>query len=227
MVKRFVSLLSAEAGNYEKIIKKIEAQNYNELHFDIMDGHFVKNFAFGPGLIKSLRKITKLPFQAHLEIENPGEYIDMFIECGCDIITLHPQTCKIEKKLKYLRAKNIITSVFADSTIFFPVRKKPLCAITTASERELKPGEYKEIKVDTEDHVTIMFKFEDNIKGVLIAAQVCPGRKQFIEWEINGSEKSLNWNGEEPNSLWVGHRSAITLKSPSFLPLKKDIESRS
>ena len=147
MVKRFVSLLSAEAGNYEKIIKKIEAQNYNELHFDIMDGHFVKNFAFGPGLIKSLRKITKLPFQAHLEI-----------------------------------------------------------------------------KVDTEDHVTIMFKFEDNIKGVLIAAQVCPGRKQFIEWEINGSEKSLNWNGEEPNSLWIGHRSAITLKSPSFLLLKKVIE---
>ena len=189
MVKRFVSLLSAEAGNYEKIIKKIEAQNYNELHFDIMDGHFVKNFAFGPGLIKSLRKITKLPFQAHLEIENPGEYIDMFIECGCDIITLHPQTCKIEK--------------------------------------ELKPGEYKEIKVDTEDHVTIMFKFEDNIKGVLIAAQVCPGRKQFIEWEINGSEKSLNWNGEEPNSLWVGHRSAITLKSPSFLLSKKVVESRS
>lgn len=117
MVKRFVSLLSAEAGNYEKIIKKIEAQNYNGLHFDIMDGHFVKNFAFGPGLIKSLRKITKLPFQAHLEIENPGEYIDMFIECGCDIITLHPQTCKIEKELKYLRAKNIITSVAIDPDI--------------------------------------------------------------------------------------------------------------
>lgn len=117
MVKRFVSLLSTEAGNYEKIIKKIEAQNYNGLHFDIMDGHFVKNFAFGPGLIKSLRKITKLPFQAHLEIENPGEYIDMFIECGCDIITLHPQTCKIEKELKYLRAKNIITSVAIDPDI--------------------------------------------------------------------------------------------------------------
>ena len=117
MVKRFVSLLSAEAGNYEKIIKKIEAQNYNGFHFDIMDGHFVKNFAFGPGLIKSLRKITKLPFQAHLEIENPGEYIDMFIECGCDIITLHPQTCKIEKELKYLRAKNIITSVAIDPDI--------------------------------------------------------------------------------------------------------------
>jgi ribulose-phosphate 3-epimerase len=117
MVKRFVSLLSAEAGNYEKIIKKIEAQNYNGLHFDIMDGHFVKNFAFGPGLIKSLRKITKLPFQAHLEIENPGEYTDMFIECGCDIITLHPQTCKIEKELRYLRAKNIITSVAIDPDI--------------------------------------------------------------------------------------------------------------
>jgi ribulose-phosphate 3-epimerase len=117
MVQRFVSLLSAEAGNYEKIIKKIEAQNYNGLHFDIMDGHFVKNFAFGPGLIKSLRKITKLPIQAHLEIENSGEHIDMFIECGCNIITLHPQTCKIEKELRYLRAKNITASVAIDPDI--------------------------------------------------------------------------------------------------------------
>jgi ribulose-phosphate 3-epimerase len=117
MVKRFASLLSAAAVNYEKIIKKIEAQKYDGLHFDIMDGHFVKNFAFGPGLIKSLRKITKLPLQAHLEIENPGEYIDMFIECGCDIITLHPQTCKIEKELRYLRAKNIVASVAIDPDI--------------------------------------------------------------------------------------------------------------
>jgi predicted dehydrogenase len=52
-----------------------------------------------------------------------------------------------------------------------------------------------------------MFKFEDGIKGVLIAAQVCPGRKQFIEWEINGSVKSLSWNGERPDILWIGNRS--------------------
>ena len=117
MVQKFASLLSAEAHNYEKTIKKLEKQKYDGFHFDVMDGHFVKNFAFSPDLIKSLRKITSLTFQAHLEIENPGEYIDKFIESGCDIITLHPQTCKIEKELRYLRSRNIIASVAIDPDI--------------------------------------------------------------------------------------------------------------
>lgn len=99
-----------------------------------------------------------------------------------------------------------ITSVYADSTIFIPIRKKPLIEIPTYSEQELKPGEYEELKIDTEDHVTIMFKFEDGIKGVMIAAQVCPGRKNRIEWEIHGTGGSLSWHGEEPNQLWIGYR---------------------
>ncbi len=113
-----------------------------------------------------------------------------------------------------------ITSVYADLTIFFPTRKKPLIEIPTHSEIELRPDQYEEIKIDTEDHATIMFNYEDGIKGVLIAAQVCPGRKQFIEWEINASEKSLGWNGEEPNSLWIGERSSsnkILMKDPNVL----------
>lgn len=117
MVQRFASLLSVNAANYEKTIKKIESMKFNGIHFDVMDGHFVKNFAFGPGLIKSLRSITSLPFQAHLEIENPGEYLDRFIESECEIITLHPQTCKIEKELRYLRSRNIITSIAIDPDI--------------------------------------------------------------------------------------------------------------
>ncbi|MCL5772439.1 MAG: ribulose-phosphate 3-epimerase [Actinobacteria bacterium] len=117
MVQKYASLLSADAANYEKTIKSLEAQDYNGIHFDVMDGHFVKNFAFGPDLIKSLRKITNLLFQAHLEIENPGEYIDRFIEAGCDMITLHPQTCNIKKELRYLRSRNITTSVAIDPDI--------------------------------------------------------------------------------------------------------------
>jgi ribulose-phosphate 3-epimerase len=117
MVKKFASLLNADASNFEKVIAGLEKNGYNGFHFDIMDGHFVKNFAFGPKVIKSLRRHTGLPFQAHLEIENPGEYVDMFIDAGCNIITIHPQTCKAEKELRYLRAKNIISSVAIDPDI--------------------------------------------------------------------------------------------------------------
>ncbi len=100
-----------------------------------------------------------------------------------------------------------IVSVYGDTSIFIPVRKKPFVPYLTAQEKDLKPGEYEDINVDTEDHATVMFKFEDNIKGVLMASQVCPGRKQRIEWEIIGLEKSMAWNGEDPDKLWIGHRS--------------------
>ena len=116
-----------------------------------------------------------------------------------------------------------IESVYADTTIFIPVRKKPPKGIPTQTEVELKKGEYTEIDVDTEDHATIMFRFEDGVKGVLIAAQVCPGRKQFIEWEVNGSEKSMSWNGQRPNVLWIGNRSAnneIFIKDANILDEK-------
>ena len=99
MVKKFASLLSADASNYEKVITDLEENGYEGFHFDVMDGH------------------TRLPFQAHLEIKNPGEYIDMFIDAGCDIITIHPQTCDAEKELRYLRAKNIKGSVAIDPDI--------------------------------------------------------------------------------------------------------------
>lgn len=113
-----------------------------------------------------------------------------------------------------------ILSVFADSTIFIPLRKKPRKILSTQSEAKTQIKDHEIIQVDTEDHVSIMFRFEDNIKGTLIASQTCPGRKQRIFWEINGSEKSLCWNGEEPNTLWVGNRSGLNgklFKDPNFL----------
>ncbi|MCL4377243.1 MAG: Gfo/Idh/MocA family oxidoreductase [Actinobacteria bacterium] len=113
-----------------------------------------------------------------------------------------------------------IISVYGDITTFIPYRKKPMVRLKTAQEIELKAGEYEEIKVDTEDHATIMFKFEGGIKGVLIAAQICPGRKQRIEWEITGVEKSVFWEGEEPNKLWIGYRNRpneIFMKDPNLM----------
>jgi ribulose-phosphate 3-epimerase len=115
MVKRFASLLSADASNYEKIIRDLEKEEIAGFHFDIMDGQFVKNFAFSAGIIGSLRKITNLPFDAHLEIMNPEVYIDMFIDCGCQTITIHPQVCdSIERELRYIRSKGKIASIALD-----------------------------------------------------------------------------------------------------------------
>lgn len=118
MVQKFASLLSAESLNYGTVIKKIENNNFDGLHFDVFDGHFVKNFAFGPGIIKPLKKITSLPFNIHLEVEEPELFFDMFIDAGGDIITFHPQACQNTKRaLRYLKAKKIKTSIALDPDI--------------------------------------------------------------------------------------------------------------
>jgi ribulose-phosphate 3-epimerase len=141
MIKKFASLLSADASNYEKIIRRLEKEKFDGLHFDVIDGHFVKNFAFSAGIIKSLRKLTTLLFNAHLEIENPGEYLDMFIKAGCDIITIHPQTCKnVERELRYLKAKSVLSSIAIDPDIKVDYIKKYLQLVDNIIIMSAYPG---------------------------------------------------------------------------------------
>ena len=99
-----------------------------------------------------------------------------------------------------------IMSVFADSAIFINRRKKISGEIPTHTEIEIKDEEFELVDVDTEDYASMLFRFKDDVKGCLVISQVCPGRKQRIEWEINGSKASMAWSGEEPNKLWIGYR---------------------
>jgi ribulose-phosphate 3-epimerase len=91
MIKIAPSILSANFSNLEKDIKLIEKGGADWIHLDIMDGNFVPNITFGPILIKSLRKITKLPLDAHLMIEKPERYIEEFKKVGVDILTVHTE----------------------------------------------------------------------------------------------------------------------------------------
>lgn len=150
MIKKFASLLSADASNYEKIIRKLEREKYDGFHFDILDGHFIRNFAFNAEIIKSLRKLTELPFNAHLEIENPEIYLDMFIEVGCNIITIHPQTCKkVERELRYIKAKNALSSIAIDPDIKVDYIKNYLPLIDNIIIMSVYPGFGKQKFIDT------------------------------------------------------------------------------
>jgi ribulose-phosphate 3-epimerase len=83
------SILSADGGRLHEEIAAVEKAGADWIHIDVMDGHFVPNITMGPAIISALRKTTKLPFDVHLMIENPENYIESFARAGADIITVH------------------------------------------------------------------------------------------------------------------------------------------
>ncbi len=83
------SILSADFANLERDIKLVENAGADWLHVDVMDGHFVPNITIGVPVVKSIKKITNLPLDVHLMIENPDKYIQPFAAAGADIITFH------------------------------------------------------------------------------------------------------------------------------------------
>ena len=87
------SLLAADFTRLGEDIKRIEEAGVQVLHLDIMDGHFVPNYSFGPCVIEALRPITGIHFDVHLMLDEPWKYIDSFQKCGADGITVHLQPC--------------------------------------------------------------------------------------------------------------------------------------
>jgi len=91
-VKITASLDCANYMNLLEDIRKLERGGVDMLHLDIMDGHFVPNFALGTNLLRKLRAETKLIFDVHLMTENPDQMIPLFSNLGADIITFHVET---------------------------------------------------------------------------------------------------------------------------------------
>lgn len=87
-IKISPSLLSVDIGNIERDVKRLE-KSVDYFHVDVMDGHFVPNISFGVPVVSGLRKITDIPLDVHLMIDNPSKYIEPFINAGSDILTVH------------------------------------------------------------------------------------------------------------------------------------------
>ncbi|MDU4045935.1 MAG: ribulose-phosphate 3-epimerase [Peptoniphilus harei] len=99
------SLLSADFTNLEKEFKILNEEKVDFIHLDIMDGNYVPNISYGPGVIKKLRPLTDILFDTHLMIERPENFIEDFIKAGSDIITIHPSTTKhLDRTLSLIKS---------------------------------------------------------------------------------------------------------------------------
>jgi len=88
------SILSADFARLGEEVARVERAGADMIHFDVMDGHFVPNLSIGIPVLESLRKVTRLPLDAHLMIENPEKYVEAFVKAGANSVSVHAEVCK-------------------------------------------------------------------------------------------------------------------------------------
>jgi len=98
------SILSADFAALGEAIARVEAAGADQLHVDVMDGHFVPNLTLGPPVIESIRKRTRLPLDVHLMIEEPDRWVETYVKAGADYLTVHAEaTPHLERILAQIR----------------------------------------------------------------------------------------------------------------------------
>jgi ribulose-phosphate 3-epimerase len=93
MVELLPSILSADFAHLADDVAAAERGGGTVIHVDVMDGHFVPNITIGPPVVKSLRKVTRLPLDCHLMIENPDQFVPAFADAGADWVSVHYEAC--------------------------------------------------------------------------------------------------------------------------------------
>ena len=106
------SILSADMANLESEVRKLEENGIDMLHFDVMDGVFVKNISFGLPVLEAIRKITDMPLDVHLMITEPHRYVERFIKSGADILTFHVEAgSDVLETIKIIKASGIKAAI--------------------------------------------------------------------------------------------------------------------
>ncbi len=106
------SILSADFSKLGEEMLTLEKGKADWIHIDVMDGHYVPNMSFGPMIVKTIRPFTKIPFDVHLMMDNPMDFVDEFIKAGADSITLHAEVLPhLHRSVAYLKDQGIGAAV--------------------------------------------------------------------------------------------------------------------
>ena len=106
------SILSARFDRLGDQVREAAEGGADLLHIDVMDGHFVPNLTIGPPVVKSLRKVTELPLDCHLMIDNPDEFIPVFADAGANWISVHQEAClHLNRTLHLIKSHGCLTGV--------------------------------------------------------------------------------------------------------------------
>jgi len=112
-VKIAPSILAADFSQLGEDIQKATESGADLIHFDIMDGHFVPNLTMGVDLVKAVRRYTDLPFDVHLMVTHPQDYIESFVDVGANLITIHAEivTAPIDVVIGKIKSLNVLVGL--------------------------------------------------------------------------------------------------------------------
>jgi ribulose-phosphate 3-epimerase len=112
LVELAPSILSADFARLGEQVRSAGEGGAKVIHVDIMDGHFVPNLTIGPPVVKSLRKVTDLPLDCHLMIDNPDEFIPAFADAGVNWISVHQEAvCHLNRTLHLIKSHDCLAGV--------------------------------------------------------------------------------------------------------------------
>ena len=140
-IKIAPSILSANFSSLGEEISKLDKTDCDYIHIDVMDGHFVPNLTFGPTIIKSIRHLTKKPFDVHLMINPVKKFLQDYIDAGADIITIHHEIDDdVIDCIKFLKEQRIKTGISIKPKTSYRVLEKYINHIDLILIMTVEPG---------------------------------------------------------------------------------------
>jgi ribulose-phosphate 3-epimerase len=197
------SILDADLGNLAHAVTRAEREGADRIHLDVMDGHFVPNLTFGAKTIKALRRRTRLPFDVHLMIANPGQFIEEFLEAGCDSVTIHVEIKEdIEPTLRAIHAAG---------------RAAGLCVKPNTPLTELAP--YQRLL-----DIVMVMTVEPGFGGQSFMADVAKAKllqaREYLSHKLHGGEVHVDGGVNRETAELVGSLGVDILVVGSALWLK-------
>lgn len=178
-IKIAPSIASADHSRLGEAVQIAEKAGADLIHFDLEDGVFLPNITFGPGTIKALRSYSSLPFDVHVELAHPEEYLAQIAEAGSDIVTVHAEACPyLHRTIQYIQSMGM------DAGVAFN-------AVTSLDAVNLVLDEIKVIHLMTADPDREGQMFLPAVlKKVSEAARITAGRE--IDIEVDGGINTTN-----------------------------------